>query len=128
VSAIYNASGVMRQLDRPSDPEEQVNDDQISDETQMSRLMMGILRDIVKMKRRFWPSYLEFEDRTVDASGTTVLRLTHNFGKRVRWWVVDWSGASSGHHLVKHASSDLNTLALVSFTAGTVTVRVEESG
>lgn len=130
VSAIINRSGAVRQLDKQGEPPERVTPEQWADAPRMTRLMTDVLRQLVVLQRRFWPLRLDYEDVAVDDTGTTVYRFPHGFGGRVRWWVVDWqaNGSLFDHSLSKHSSSNDDTLALVSFTPGTMTLRIEEAG
>ena len=128
MSAIIPRSGPVRQLDRKAEPDEQVTTEQAKDPERVSRLLMSILRDLAQLKRRWAPRRIDFEDRTVDATGTALHRFSHNFAGRVRWWVVDWQASSGAPSLRRHASSDENTLVLVSSVAGTASIRVEEAG
>lgn len=127
-SAIVPKSAKARQLDRPSEPDEQFTEEQAKDPERLSRTIVQLLRDVASLKRRFVPRRVDFEDIEVDATGTTIYRFVHRFGGRVRWWVVDWNSSSAGPALAKDASSDENTLKLVSGVAGTLTLRVEEAG
>lgn len=127
MSANIDRAGKTRQLDRRAEPEEQVTEEQIADASRLVRLLMAILRAIAMLQRRWAPRRIDFEDRVVDDTGTTVYHFPHKFGGRVRWWVVDWSG-TGWSALSKHDSTTENTLALVSLVVGTVTVRVEEAG
>lgn len=129
MSAIVPPNGTKpRQLDRQAEPEEQVRPEDVKDADKLARLLMRLLRDVARMRRRFLPEYLEHEDRVFDATGTTVYRLPHNLNARVRWWVTDWSGATAGPRLVRHSSTDANTLCLTSYTAGTGTIRIQGAG
>lgn len=127
MSAIVPAHGDIRQLDRHAEPDEQVTPADVQDPERVSRLLMRILRDLAALKRRWWPLRVDVEDREVDATGTTKYRYPHGFGGRVRWWVVGWSGAA-GPQLAEHDDTDDMTLVLVSYVAGTVTLRIEEAG
>lgn len=132
LSAVIPNVGPVRQLDGRAQPDEQVTEEQAKDPARIARLLMTILRDVATLKRRFWPRRVDHEDRSVDGSGTTLYRFPHNFGGRVRWWPVDWSGAASGPLLVRYDDSDdgtnNDTLVLVSYEAGTLTLRIEEAG
>lgn len=127
MSAIVPIVGVLRKLDRPAEPNDQITPDNVQDPDKLSRLIMGIARDVAGLKRRFAPRHIDFEDRTVDATGTTKYRFDHGFTGRVRWWPVDWTGAAA-----PALSSDPDTkegsLVLISYVEGTVSVRVEEAG
>ncbi|MGL4444257.1 MAG: hypothetical protein ACRCU1_11565 [Alsobacter sp.] len=128
MSAVIPRNANTRQLDRQAEPAEQVRPEDVQDPTRLARVVMRLLRDVAVLKRRFWPEFLEHEDVVFDGTGTTVYRLPHGFSQRVRWWVTDWSGATAGPRLVRHASADLSTLALVSYTAGTGTIRITGAG
>lgn len=128
MSAIVPAVGPLRTLDQPAEPDEQITPDQVEDTSRMARLLMRIVRDVARLRRRWAPRFIEFEGRVVDATGTTAYRFAHGFGNaRVRYWVVQWSGAAA-HNLRYSTASDANTLVLTSTSAGTATVRVEEGG
>jgi hypothetical protein len=128
MSAVIKTDGKLRQLDKTAEPPDQVTEEQVQDSKRLSRLLMSMLRDVVTLKRRWWPTFIDFEDVTVDGTGTTKYRFAHRLGKRVRWWPVDWTGATAGPRLVRHTDSDDRTLVLVSYTAGTLTLRTEEAG
>jgi hypothetical protein len=128
MSANIPKNGRPRQLDRAGDAEEQITPEQAQDFERLSRLLTGILKDIASLKRRFWPQRIDFEDIDIDNTGTTLYRFPHGLGGPVRWWPVDWAGAAAGPQLVRDASTDANTLVLVSYEAGTLTLRVEEAG
>lgn len=127
MSAVF-ASGKVRQLDKLSRPDDQITEEQVKDPERLSRMMQDILRNIAKLQRRWSPRFAEHEDVQVDGTGTTKYRFAHRFGKRVRWWPVDWADATGGAQLVEHSDTDENTLVLVSYEAGTVTLRIEEAG
>ena len=128
MSANIPANGPIRQLDKRAEPDELLTEEQANDPKRVARLLLSMLRDVAQLKRRWLPRRIDFEDRIVDATGTIVYRLQHGFGGRVRWWVVDWTGASNESRLVRHSSSTDNTLALVSYTVGIATIRIEEAG
>lgn len=128
MSAVVPLGAKVRQLDRTPEPDEQVTPEQMTDTSRLARLLMRILRDVARLKRRWWPEYIDHRDRVVDGTGTTVYRFPHGFGGRVNWWPIDWTDGAAGPSLVRDASSDENTLVLVSHVAGTVTIRVEAAG
>ena len=127
MSAIVPAVGDVRQLDGPSEPDEQVLPADVQDGERMSRLMMRVLRDLAGLRRRWWPMRIDVEDRAVDGTGATKYRFPHGLGGRVRWWPVQWAG-SGPCALSQHADTDDKTLVLVSYEAGTVTLRIEAAG
>ncbi len=117
-----------RQLDKPAEPDEQVTDEQLDDRPRMLRFYMRLLRDIAALLRRWSPDTLEFEDRSIDDdTGATKFRFEHGFGGRVRWFPVDWTGVSTPA-LIRHEDTTNDTLVLVSFGIGTLTLRIERAG
>ncbi len=128
MSAVVLPSGLVRQLDSHAEPDEQVQQKDVTDAPQLVRLLMRILRDVTLVKRRWWPTTVDHRDRVVDATGIVQHRFPHGFGGRVNWWPVDWTDAVTCPQLVRHAATDDNTLVLVSYEAGTITLRVEAAG
>lgn len=129
MSANIDSDGRVRQLDRRAEPDEQVQEDEVKDPPRLVRLIMRMLRDIALLKRRWRPRRIDFEDVRVTGGGGDTFRFAHGFGGRVRWWVVDWQSTSAEPPgFDRDVSSDDNTLALVSYAAGIVTIRVEEAG
>lgn len=124
MSVNIKVDGKLTQLDRKAEPDESVVDD-VRDVDRLSRLLLRIVKSVRALERRFAPQRIDFEDVVIDGTGTTLYRFVHNLGTRVRWWPVDWTGAIAGPRLVKASVSDANVLALVSYTDGTVTLRVE---
>lgn len=94
------------------------------------RRLEGILRDIAGITRRYRPERVDFEDFTVDATGTTANRFPHGLRGRVRWWVVDWIPASAGTrpNLWRDDATREGVLVLLSGAEGVLTLRVEEAG
>lgn len=75
---------------------------------------------------------VDFEDVAAGMGGTK-LYIRHNLGRFVRWRVVDWAGSATtaGPSLVcdrldATPETTPNVLALRSYVAGTVTIRVYE--
>lgn len=127
MSAVVDVDGRVRQLDKSAEPAEQFTPDLATDKRRLSEVVMRLLRDIATLKRRWWPEYMDFRDRAVDATGTTFYRLRHGFGGRVNFWVVRWVGVAAPN-LVYDATSDNDTLVLTSTSEGTATIRVEAAG
>ena len=127
-SIVVPRVGKPRRLDRAPTPDEQVTEEQAKDVPRVARLLTSLLRDVAALKRRWAPRVIDFEGFDFDDGGVTVYRFPHGLRSHVRFWVVDWTGATGGPQLVRHASTDVNTLCLVSHEAGTATIRVEEAG
>lgn len=126
-TATIKSDGTVRQLDGRPEPDEGITDAMVKDPKALARFLSRLLRNVYRLMRLWRPRSLDFEDKAVDATGTTVYSLPHNFGGRVRWYVVDWTG-SAAYALSKSTSTTDNTLELVSYVAGTATIRVEEAG
>jgi hypothetical protein len=120
--------GRIRQLDRRAEPPDHITEEQVTDPPRLARMLMTLFRDLASLQRRWHPDSITHRDRLVDGSGTVVHDFPHGFAGRVHWSVVDWTGASGAPALVRHASSDDNTLRLVSYEAGIVTLRIEQGG
>lgn len=127
-SARVNAANKVRQLDRLAEPDAQVTEEQVQDPPRLARMVLSIMRELATLRRRWAPRSVVHEDREVDGTGTTIYRFPHGFAGRVDWWPVAWTGAAGACALVQDDSTDDNTLALVSYEAGTVTLRIEEAG
>jgi hypothetical protein len=127
MSAKVDKAGNVQQLDARPGPDENVTESTVKEPKELARFLIRLFRDVALLKRRWRPRWIDYEDLALDATGTTKVRLTHNFGGRVRFWIVDWDGVSSPAP-ARHSDTDDNALVLVSYVAGTATVRVEESG
>ncbi|MER3466186.1 MAG: hypothetical protein C4340_03215 [Armatimonadota bacterium] len=134
MSTIVGRDGKIRQLDRRAEPSELVTREQVMDPARLVRIVMDILRDVARFKRRWHPRRIDFEDVVVDSTGRP-FRLPHGFGGRVRWWVVDWRSTAGNAPKIETAKdadgkplSDDRTLVLRSLADGTATIRVEEAG
>jgi hypothetical protein len=125
VSAIVESTGVVRRLDTRAGEQINVTADDVRDAPKLARLLQGAVRELAAQRRRWAPRELYFRGQTVDATGTTKYRLTHNFGGLVNYAPVY---ADDYPQLKVHADTDENTLVLVSGTACTVTIRVWEAG
>jgi len=121
-------AGNVFSLDRPSEPDERVTEEDVKDADKLARLLMRLLKDVASIKRRFFPRRVDFEDRAVTSGDA--LRLPHGFRARVRWWVVDWVPTTPGDVPLfeKSTATDLRTLVLDVGNSGVVSVRIEASG
>ncbi len=126
--ALVDSSGAIRQLDRRAEPEEQITENEVKDVPKVARLFMRILRELHLLVRLWRPRVVDHMDVPVDATGSTVYRFPHGFGGRVIWYPIDFTGGTYGPALMRDASTDDNTLCLVSNEAGTVSIRIEEMG
>lgn len=128
-AAAISSAGIVRRLDGRASATERLTAEHVADPERLARAVNELREQTASQANRHQPRSLDFEDLIVDASGTKLFRLKHGFGGRVRWYVVDWDGGAAGPaQLDRGAGGDENTLVLVSFTAGTATVRVEEAG
>ena len=127
MSAIVPIRGPIRQLDARAEQDEQVTEDLVADPPRLTKLLGRTVATLARLRRRFAPHHLDFENVTVDATGTTKYRFPHGLSGQVRYWPVAWTGASSPN-LVLDASTDNNTLVLTSTSDGVVTLRIEEAG
>lgn len=128
-TAIATTNGKVRQLDRPAQPDELVTEEDASSALKLSKLLVRLLRHVALLRRRFSPAVIVYEDIPTSTLGAKVT-LEHGFGGRVRWSVVGWqsSGTTAVNLKEDTTSTDADTLVLLSYTAGTACIRVEEAG
>lgn len=126
-TTIITPDGKVKQLDRRPGATQQLTVADVQDPEKLARELNALRSDAAERKRTWSPRIYYFRDVVVDATGTTIYRLRHKFGGRVNFEVASWTGVAAPA-LSLDASTDGNTLALVSKSAGTVTVRVEEAG
>jgi hypothetical protein len=125
--SVVNRAGKVRQLDRLAEPDEVVTEYEAKQPDFLARVLMRLLREAAAARRLWSPRIIDHQDVPVDGTGTTIYRLPHGFKGRVNWWVLDFTGGVAPL-LARDASSDDNTLCLVSNEAGTVSVRIEKAG
>lgn len=125
-SARIASDGTVTQLDGRAATAEAITEDDVADAAKLTRLLARVLTDIAALRRRFVPRRLDFEDVAVLSTGATV-QLQHGFGGRVRWWVAGWQCPTNVAPILREdtALTDVNTIVLRSYVAGTVTIRVE---
>lgn len=141
MSVNVNAQGVVRTLDRIPEPATPLTEQDVQAPKTLVRLLADIIQSIAKLSGLWRPKRVDFEGLIVDETGTTKYRLTHGLNGPVRWWPVDWvldatafaalgitGMPGAGASLSRDSTSDSNTLVLVSYFPGTVTVRIEEAG
>lgn len=127
MSANVNSAGEVRQLDKRPEPDENITEKAVADPKLLTKFLLRLFREVSRLKRLWRPRRIDYEDTAVDATGTTLYRFSHNFAGRVRWLVVDWEGAAA-YDLSKDATTTDDVLVLISRSAGTATIRVEEAG
>ncbi len=128
-AAKVNNDGKVTILDGRASASEVVTDADVQDPPKLARLLGRLLANVAQLARAHTPRRLDFEDVTCAGSGAAI-RLRHGFGGRVRWWPVDYlsTGTPAAPILERGAATDANVLVLLSYTTGTVSIRVEEAG
>lgn len=126
-AAVVRSTGAMLQLDGRAGATQRLTADDVADAGRLAREVNELRDKAAEQDRKHDPRWIDFEDIAVDATGATRIPLTHRFGARVRYWVVEWSGAAAPN-LRKDATTTANRLVLTSTSAGTATIRVEEAG
>ncbi len=113
---------------KPSADDLLVTTEDVQDASKLALILGKVLDSVSTLRARWYPRKIDFEDLVCDGSGAA-LTLQHNFGGRVRQWVVDWtSGSAASPILIRGVETDANKLVLYSYQAGTATIRVEEAG
>ena len=124
-----DAAGKITQLGSKPAASVDVTEDDVSGIPKLARLISGIMADIATLRARYYPRCHDFEGVVCGTIGATTALLEHGFGGGVRWWIVNWTGASAGPSLVEYAAgTTATTIQFQSYVAGTATVRVEEAG
>ncbi len=125
-AARISRDGTVTRLDGRADAEEVITEDDVKEPAKVTRLLSRILSNIAALKRVSAPSRFDFEDVAVSTSGASVT-LQHNINGRVRWWVVDWECVTNAAPILRKDATNTtaSTLVLLSYVAGTATIRVE---
>ncbi len=132
MSANVTADGVVRQLDRRPEPDENLTEANVTDPRLLTRFLLRLFRDVSTLKRRWSPARIDFRD--VVSAGTamapTAVSLSHNFGAPVVYWIVRTTSLGAGSLKIAEelSTSTDNRLDLNLYITGTMTIRVEESG
>jgi hypothetical protein len=128
-AARITADGHVTQLDARAGAREVLTEADVQDAAKLTRLLVRLLSDVAGLLRRANPSRIDFEDFPVSTAGAAV-QLQHNMRGRVRWWIVGWQSSGTAAPVLKEdtTATDANTLVLLSYVAGTATVRVEAAG
>lgn len=125
-AAVVNALGDMRSLIAKREPRREVTEEQVKDAAQLARLLRDLTREVVELERRPCPRRIDFEDMALGSNGAR-LPLSHKFGGRVRWWVVDQVDDYAALKLDTDATTT-DVLVLISDVECVATIRVEEVG
>ena len=117
-------------LDGKAQPDQVVTEADVQEPPKLTKLLVQLLKDVTTLKRTPAPSRIDYEDVPVSTAGALV-PLQHNFGGRVRWWLVGWSSAGTSAPILRESSlagslSTTSTLILQSYVAGTATIRIEK--
>lgn len=121
-------NGKIRQLDGRADAPTVLTSEEVQDPEKLARALNDIRREQAEFRRRWTPRVMFFPDVVVDGSGSTPYRFEHNFGARVRWSVVGVHDIGGYDDLREDPSTDENVLVLLSGSATTLTLRIEEAG
>lgn len=130
-AARVDSAGKVVQLGAKPAPDEVVSQEDAKDVVKLAKLLTRILATLATLRRTWVPRTMTFNDVLTTATPATRIRLQHNFGGRVNWWVCDFqiSGASTTPQIHRiDAECDANTLVLSSYTTSRISVRVEECG
>ncbi len=128
-AARIEADGRVKILDGKAEPDAVVTESDAKDPAKLARLLARLLKDIATVRRRFTAKRIDFEDVAVSTAGATV-SLQHNLNGRVRWWLAGWQSSGTTAPILKESATatTAQTLVLMSYVAGTATIRVEGAG
>lgn len=138
-AAVVRSTGVMRTLGGRAGPTQQLTADDVGDQERLAREVNELRGKAAEQDRKHDPPWIDFEDVLCTSANT--ITLQHNFGGRVRWWVVDWTSTGTplvdsrgdtlsvySPMLVKTSATTTEKLVLQSYVGGTATIRVEKAG
>lgn len=132
--AVIDAAGRMRQLDKPAQAEQVTAPKDVQDPETLARLVQQLRTEVATLRRAFSPRRLDFD--RVTTTGTSIapqtVRFPHGFNGRVRYWPVGWESAGTVQlgiiERTDASGTDANTLVLYVYSAGVLSLRVEEAG
>jgi hypothetical protein len=127
MSVNVTAQGVVKKLDLELEAPSPVDEKDVVEPSRLARLLLDMVREIRRTTRLWRPRRIDFMDRAVDNTGTTLYRFEHRFEGDARYWVVDWIG-DAAPNLQRDPATTPNTLVLTSTVEGLATIRVEEAG
>lgn len=127
---INHKTALVRQLDKPSQPDEVVKAEDVQDPGMLARILRRLLVDVAEMKRRFVPRSITFVDVVSTGSSGAPARVTlvHGFGGLVHWVTVRTIIASGNVPLMSEVTNDGEKLVLDVYYAGTFAIEVRERG
>jgi hypothetical protein len=130
---VFVSDQTTRLLDAKPMPDEFVSAEDAKDSTKLARLLTRMLAQLAATRRRFVPKRTTFQNIVSTGTDASPMRvnLLHKFDAPVEWWVVGTNSLGTvALPLVAEAEddSDADTLAIDIYFAGTLAIRVEESG
>lgn len=128
-AAKVTATGKVVQLNAKAEPDSIVTEADAQSPRLLAKLLTGILAELARLRRRYAPRHIDFEDLAI-ASGGKTLSLHHGFNGRVRWWLVDVeiTGSSAAPIVQKWSPlTDADHLGLWTDSNHRVSIRVEET-
>lgn len=132
MSANISFDGEVRQLDRASQPDENMGEQDVRDTSRLLRWMLNLFRRVRAVESRWSPNRIDFEGRvsTGTALAYDTIQLQHNFNGEVRWSVVDVQepGTVESSLIYRVEATDPNVLTLRCHFPATLTIRVEQAG
>ncbi len=128
-AARVTSAGAVQALDSRAQPNQVFTEDDAKEPPKVARILARLLADVATIKQRFAPKRVDFEDVAVSTAGATVT-LQHNLKGRVRWWLAGWQSSGTTAPILKESTTATtdSTLVLMSYVAGTATIRVESAG
>ncbi len=127
MSARVDGQGTLHRLGGRAGAANVFTADSLEDRKATADTLTSLAEDVADVANRHVVDFLDFEDLAADGAGGELV-LTHGYGGRVRWYVVDWTSTLGGVPPVLEKSSRTteDVLVLTSNEAGTVSIRVEK--
>lgn len=111
-----------------------VSSEEVKDPTKLAEIIRLMSARISELEANQPPEAVEFEFECTGSVGSPQdLKLNHNFGCPVRWYVTSWHEPTAAGHvypaIMEHATdgSNQDTLQLEIHSTGRIVVRVERA-
>lgn len=131
MSALVFTDGTVRQLDRASEADARVTAADVQDPETLARMVQDLRKDVARLRGMWTPRSTTYVDVVTTGSlgSPQTLRFPHGFGGRVWFTLVSLTTGGTDFRLdYASASSTNDVLVLTSYSTGTFSIRVEQTG
>lgn len=133
MSALTFTDGRVRQLDKPQTGRDRFTPEQAADQQVLARKVQELEDRLSRIERQWNTTRRDVTFVDVVTTGSLgspqTLRFPHGFGGRVWFTLVSLTTGGTDFRLDYSAATSTNdTLVLTSYSSGTFSIRVEETG